>query len=185
MKSLTQFIKESQEINESLFGDIIRKLLDTGLSWIEGSVKWIADKSADAVGEVWKTRKDTLGTVYSDFRRTHPQYNFLPEMPNNPKDYALLDISILYNKGVTAEHKIDYATNLINSFKTGKHKSKSDAFYIAFITASCYVGIVKNKKVTSGDKVKADNFVNKVKSSVDDNTKNLIDSNIQSYMAKI
>ena len=97
MKSLTQFIKESQEIHESLFGDIVRKLLDTGLSWIEGSVKWIANKSTDAVGEIWKTHRDILGTTYSDFRRTYPQYHTkstnhiqrsicYKQSPNNSRD---------------------------------------------------------------------------------------------------
>ena len=52
VKELKDFIKESQEINESLLGDIIRKLLDTGLSWIEGSVKWIANKSADVLKKI-------------------------------------------------------------------------------------------------------------------------------------
>ena len=57
MKSLTQFIKESQEINESLLGDIIRKLLDTGLSWIEGSAKWVADHVVKTTAELWNTTK--------------------------------------------------------------------------------------------------------------------------------
>ena len=46
MKTLKDFIKESQEINESLFGDIVRKLLDTSLSWIGSSAKWVADHVA-------------------------------------------------------------------------------------------------------------------------------------------
>ena len=76
MKTLKDFIKESQEINESLFGDIVRKLLDTGLSWISGSVKWIANKSADVVSDIWKTHRDVLTNTYSEFRRSNPKYKF-------------------------------------------------------------------------------------------------------------
>lgn len=57
MKSLTQFIKESQEINEGLLGDIVRKLLDTSLSWIEGSAKWVADHVVKTTAELWDTTK--------------------------------------------------------------------------------------------------------------------------------
>ena len=58
MKSLTQFIKESQHIDESLFGDIVRKLLDTGLSWLEGSAKWVADHVVKTTAELWDTTKN-------------------------------------------------------------------------------------------------------------------------------
>ena len=58
MKSLTQFIKESQHIDESLFGDIVRKLLDTGLSWLEGSAKWVADHVVKTTAELWNTTKN-------------------------------------------------------------------------------------------------------------------------------
>lgn len=58
MKTLKDFIKESQEINEGLFGDIVRKLLDTGLSWIEGSAKWVADHVVKTTAELWDTTKN-------------------------------------------------------------------------------------------------------------------------------
>ena len=57
MKTLKDFIKESQEINESLLGDIIRKLLDTSLSWIGSSAKWVADHVAKTTTELWNTTK--------------------------------------------------------------------------------------------------------------------------------
>ena len=186
MKSLKQFIKESQEIHESLIGDIVRKLLDTGLSWIEGSVKWIANKSTDAVGEIWKTHRDVLTTTYSDFRRTYPQYKFLPETVKTPEEYAELNIAIYFNDSIPADVKINRANTLITKLKKRKgSKPGAVEAQIAIETSQCYVGIIKNPKATASDKAKADNFVNKVKSSVDDNTKDVIDSSIQSYMAKI
>lgn len=185
MKTLKDFIKESQEINEGLFGDIVRKLLDAGLSWIEGSVKWLADKSADAVGEVWKTHKDTVGTVYTDFRRDHPQYNFLPRTPKTAEEYTLSGISIFFNEDISADDKIDYANKLIKSLKKKTGKPGAVDYFIAQTTAGCYVGIVKNRKAAKSDKRKADEFLNAVKSSVNDDIKNLIDTNIKTYSSEL
>ena len=186
MKSLKQFIKESQEIHESLFGDIVRKLLDTGLSWIEGSVKWIANKSAEAVGEVWKTHRDVLTTTYSDFRRAHPEYKFLPETVKTPEEYTELNISIYFNDSIPADVKINRANTLITKLKKRKG-SKPGAIeaQIAIETSQCYVGIIKNPKATASDKAKADKFLNNVKSSVDDVTAKLIDSTIKHRIAEM
>ena len=185
MKSLTQFIKESQHINEGLLGDIVRKLLDTGLSWIGGSVKWIADKMADSVSGIWKTHKDVLGTVYSDFIHSHPQYTFLPKAPKTAEEAAIGDMDIFLNENIAAEDKIDYANKKINKLKKRKGIPGAVEAFIAQIAAMCYVGIVENKKATSSDKTKADNFLNSVKSSLDDDTKKLIDSSIKHYISEI
>ena len=185
MKSLKQFIKESQYIDESLFGDIVRKLLDTGLSWIEGSVKWIANKSTDAVGEVWKTHRDVLTTAYSDFRRTYPQYKFLPETPKTPEEYGLANIAFYYNDNVSADHKIDKANKFISKLLNNKGKTDSIRNFIATEATNCYIGINKNPKATASDKAKADKFLKNVKSSVDDDTAKLIDSNIKHYISEM
>ena len=73
MKSLKQFIKESQYIDESLFGDIVRKLLDTGLSWIEGSAKWVADHVVKTTAELWDTSKHITDRGW-DILRTRSGY---------------------------------------------------------------------------------------------------------------
>lgn len=57
MKTLTNYIKESQRINEGLLSDIIMKLLDTGLSWLGSASKFIADNLVGATAEMWKTAK--------------------------------------------------------------------------------------------------------------------------------
>ena len=163
MKSLTQFIKESQEIHESLIGDVVRKLLDTGLSWIEGSVKWIANKSTDAVGEIWKTHRDVLTTTYSDFRRTYPQYKFLPETVKTPEDYSSILLITFLNDSVSADDKITFTDAVISSIKKRKSSKPAEAENIIVeITAECYFGITKNPKATATDKTKADNFLNKI-----------------------
>ena len=185
MKSLKQFIKESQEIHESLFGDIVRKLLDTGLSWIEGSVKWIANKSTDAVGEIWKTHRDILGTTYSDFRRTYPQYNFLPETPKSVTEYAQSDILIFYDERISADDKIAYANDLISKVKKKKAKPGAAESYIAQTTVNCYIGIIKNPKAASADKSKADKFLNAVISANNGEVKELIEERIKEFKANV
>lgn len=186
MKTLKDFIKESQEINEGLFGDIIRKLLDTGLSWIEGSVKWIANKSADAVGEVWKTHRDVLTTTYSDFRRAHPEYKFLPETVNTPQEYTVGDIGIFFDDRISADAKINYVNDLITKIKKRKgSKPGAVESYIAQKTALCYVGIIKNPTATNVDKTKADKFLNAVISSNNDEVKELIEDKIKELNGNI
>ncbi len=185
MKSLTQFIKESQEIHESLVGDVVRKLLDTGLSWIEGSVKWIANKSTDAVGEIWKTHKDALINTYSDFIRSHPEYNkSLPRTINTPEEFSLGMISVFCDDNKSTDHKIELATKLIkNTIDNGSSDKKGNS--IAMIATDCYLGIIKSPNATADDKAKAKKFLQNIKSSVDDTTAKLIDSTIKHNIAKM
>ena len=187
MKTLKDFIKESQEINESLLGDIIRKLLDTGLSWIEGSVKWIANKSADAFGDIWKTHRDVLINTYSDFRRSHPEYNkSLPRTINTPAEFSAGLISMFCDDNKSADHKIELANRCIKrTIDNGSGTSIEKGNAIAPIAAQCYVGIAHNPKATADDKAKAKKFLQNIKSSVDDATAKLIDSNIKHIISVI
>lgn len=187
MKTLKDFIKESQEINESLFGDIVRKLLDTGLSWISGSVKWIANKSADAVSDIWKTHRDVLINTYSDFRRSHPEYNkSLPRTLNTPAEFSAGVISMFYDDNKSTDHKIELATKFIKRTRdNGSGTSIEKGNAIAMLTAQCYVGITHNPKSTADDKAKAKNFLQNIKSSVDNYTAGLIDSTIKSLISNI
>ena len=68
MKRLNDYILEQQNtcpdyfINESglrdtLFGSIVMKLLDTGLSWIEKGVGWMADTLKEAAAGAWDSLK--------------------------------------------------------------------------------------------------------------------------------
>ena len=184
MKTLKDFIKESQEINESLFGDIVRKLLDTGLSWISGSVKWIANKSADAVSDIWKTHRDVLVNTYSEFRRSHPDYKPLFKNPKTPEEYTANMINIFCDEKKSADDKIKLANKLIkNTRDDGSGTSIEKGNAIAMITVQCYVGIAYNPKATDSDKTKAKNFLQNIKSSVDSKTVDLIDSTIKYWIS--
>ena len=180
MKTLKDFIKESQEINESLFGDIVRKLLDTGLSWISGSIKWIANKSADAFADIWKTHRDVLLNTYSEFRRSHPDYKPLFKNPKTPEEYTANMMNIFLDEKRSADDKIKTANKFIkNTRDNGSGTSIEKGNTIAMLTAQCYVGIAHNPKATESDKTKAKNFLQNIKSSVDVDTANLIDSTIK------
>ena len=185
MKTLKDFIKESQEINESLFGDIVRKLLDTGLSWISGSVKWIANKSADAVSDIWKTHRDVLTNTYSEFRRSNPKYKFLPETLKTPEEYGMVNTAFYYNTDVSADPKIEKANIIIRKFKNNKGNPDSINKLIVSEATDCYLGIISNPKATESDKTKAKKFLTNVKSSIDDDTARLLDSNIKHYIAEM
>ena len=185
MKTLKDFIKESQEINESLLGDIIRKLLDTGLSWISGSVKWIANKSADAVSDIWKTHRDVLTNTYSEFRRSHPQYKFLPEAIKTPEEYGAINVAIYFDDSIPADNKIEKANNIIRKFKNNKGNPDSINKLIVSEATDCYLGIISNPKATESDKTKAKKFLKNVKASIDDDTASLLDSNIKHYISEM
>lgn len=84
MKRLNDYILEQQQdnseyfINESglrdtLFGSIVMKLLDTGLSWIEKGVGWMADTLKDAAAGAWESlkgvSKKTVNAVMEEVRK--------------------------------------------------------------------------------------------------------------------
>ena len=185
MKTLKDFIKESQEINESLFGDIVRKLLDTGLSWISGSVKWIANKSADAVSDIWKTHRDVLTNTYSEIRRSNPKYKFLPETPKTAAECAAGLTTSFLDDEEPADVKIKRANALIANIKNKKGNSMLIKGNIADFAAQCYACIISSPKYTNSDKTKAKNFLQNIKSSVDTDTADLIDSNIKHIISGI
>lgn len=80
MKTLTNYIKESQEINEGLISEIILKVLDASLSWLGSASKFVADNLVNATGELWKTGKGMTNEFWNDFReRSRYQGHGLPK----------------------------------------------------------------------------------------------------------
>lgn len=186
MKTLKDFIKESQEINESLFGDIVRKLLDTGLSWIGSSAKFIADQAVNATAEIWKTNKQAFIDVYRDFRRSHPEYNdILPARISTPQDMAAAYTSLYYNPNIPAKEKIDTASAQIKSYKNRTGKPGDIEAQVSNIAADCYLGICSNPKVSNKDKQLAENFLNNVISTFNDEVKELIEERIKEFKANV
>jgi hypothetical protein len=86
MKTLTNYIKASQTVNEGLISEIILKLLDASLSWLGAASKFVADNVANAAGELWKSGKGMTKEFWDDFReRSHYRGN---GMPRNEKELS-------------------------------------------------------------------------------------------------
>ena len=185
MKTLKDFIKESQEINEGLFGDIVRKLLDTGLSWIGSSAKFIADQAVNATAEIWKTNKQAFIDTYKDFRRSHPEYkDILPERISSQRDATEAYLDIFYDPKVAAKDKIEYAYTQINPYKNRGGKPGAVAAQVSRFAADCYNGICSNPNASDKDKKLAKDFLNDVISAFNDEVGELIDYNLKRLKAK-
>ena len=186
MKTLKDFIKESQEINESLLGDIIRKLLDTGLSWIGSSAKFIADHVVNATAEIWKTNKEAFIDIYKDFRRSHPEYNnILPARISSVQDMAAAYTSLFFNPNISAKAKIDTASAQIKSYKNKTGKPGAIEAQVSKIAADCYLGIMSTPDVSNKDKKLAEDFLNDVISMYNGEIKELIDDRIKNFKLNV
>lgn len=186
MKTLKDFIKESQEINEGLFGDIVRKLLDTGLSWIGSSAKFIADQAVNATAEIWKTNKEAFIDLYKDFRRAHPEYSdILPARISSAQDMAAAYTVINYDPDIPAKTKIEQASKWIKSYKNRTGKSGAIEAQVSKIAADCYIGICSNPNASDKDKKLAEDFLKDVISKHNDEVKELIEERIKEYKANI
>ena len=118
MKTLKDFIKESQEINESLLGDIIRKLLDTSLSWIGSSAKWVADHIVKATSELWNTAKNLTDKEWDILRRRSGYRGY--GAPRDEYEYAKIMTGL--HKGKNYGERLKYINDTFgNSEYNGKH----------------------------------------------------------------
>lgn len=145
MKSLKQFIKESQEINESLFGDIVRKLLDTGLSWIEGSAKWVADHFVKTTAELWDTAKNLTDKEWDILRRRSGYGGY--GAPRNEYEYAKIMAGLQQEKDFKKRLK-----NIDDTFnKLGNTHNRAALYYdqqmkASFLTLSDPTASEEDKK---------------------------------------
>lgn len=114
MKSLTQFIKESQYIDESLIGDVVRKLLDTGLSWIEGSAKWVADHIVKTTAELWDTSKHITDRGWG-ILRTRSGYGGYGA-PRDEYEYAKIMAGL--HRGKDLEDELKYINDTFAKLKS-------------------------------------------------------------------
>lgn len=115
MKRLNEYILEKQEeqINEDLFGDIIR----TFLGWVGGSVAWAANWFKEGVHELWGTFKNTNEKLWE---RAWLQYNERNKMgnkitpPKNEKELAKV-LTQITEKG-TIKEKVETLEELYKAF---------------------------------------------------------------------
>jgi hypothetical protein len=90
MKSLNDYIVEKQQINEAglrdtLFGEIVMKLLGTGLDWIKGSASWVADTLKQGFAGAWGHAKNLNEKAWENvFTRWH----YKGDIPTNEQTMA-------------------------------------------------------------------------------------------------
>ena len=159
MKTLKDFIKESQEINEGLLGDIVRKLLDTGLSWIEGSAKWVADHIVKTTAELWNTTKHITDKGW-DILRTrsgHGGYG----APRDEYEYAKIMAGL--HRGKYLDDDLKY---IDDTFKKLKSEFGSDDDWVKIIhiehMQACFKAL-SNPKTPDEQRKKALNELNHIK----------------------
>ena len=159
MKSLKQFIKESQYIDESLLGDIVRKLLDTGLSWIEGSAKWVADHVVKTTAELWNTTKHISDKGW-DILRMRSGYGGYGA-PRDIYEYAKIMGGL--HKGKDLDDELKY---IDETFKKLKSEFGNDDDWVKNIHAErmqAYFKALSNPKTPDEEKEKALKELNHIK----------------------
>lgn len=187
MRNINDYINEHLNVNEGLIGDIIRKLLDTGLRWIEGSVKYIADKSVDATKEIWHTHKDYLIDEYDRIMRHNPQLrkdHKLPRHATNPEEAGIGLFYYFFDEDfdkIPAKDRIEKAKDVIKRLKTRRGDQDKIDKQIAIIVAQCYVGIMRNKNASDKDKELVNAFLKEIKSKESKNINDHIDGAIDEY----
>lgn len=89
MKHLNDYINERRVdeagLRDTLFGSIVLKIVDAGLSWIGKAGAWLADSFKAGLSEGWKTVKGLQLPKFNDWGKRHG-YN--GKMPSNEKEFA-------------------------------------------------------------------------------------------------
>lgn len=175
MKTLTNYIKDSQKVNEGLISEIILKLLDASLSWLGSASKFVADNLVNATGELWKSAKgiteegwkywaDRTGVKY-----THP--------PKNERDLAP------YINSLIDERDFDKRNKEIDNFFKDMEKNMDEQtrinMYLNIRMQSAFVTL-SDPNATDEQKKAADKILNEVasknnilKKQIEDFRKNL------------
>lgn len=120
MKQLKDYIIEHQQINETglrdtLFGEIVMKVLGTGLDWIGKGTGWLADSFKEALAGGFNALKDAGDKTFTSFVNKHHIHK--AEMPKNEKDLAGFFDKILHDEQKSYEDKYDIFKDWGKEFK--------------------------------------------------------------------
>lgn len=120
MKQLKDYIIEHQQINETglrdtLFGEIVMKLLGTGLDWIGKGTGWLADSFKEALSSGFSAVKGAGSKAFTTFTTKHHIRDV--EMPKNEKDLAGFFDKILHDEQKSYEDKYDIFIDWGKEFK--------------------------------------------------------------------
>lgn len=115
MKQLKDYIYERQEINEAglrdtLFGEIVMKILGTGLDWIGKAGAWLADSVKGAVHEGWNSFKSVSNDVWLRYCR---ETGYSGRMPKSEKEFAVM-MTKMANSDQSLKDKVKFYENMIS-----------------------------------------------------------------------
>lgn len=115
MKQLKDYIYERQEINEAglrdtLFGEIVMKILGTGLDWIGKAGAWLADSVKGAVHEGWNSFKSVSNDVWLRYCR---ETGYNGRMPKSEKEFAVM-MTKMANSDQSLKDKVKFYENMIS-----------------------------------------------------------------------
>lgn len=85
MKNLSDYINEHLEVNEGIIGDVIRKLLDAGINWINKGFEFLGDSVKGISNKIWNeiAKDNDLLRHFKEIKfkdgRTGKTKEFLPE----------------------------------------------------------------------------------------------------------
>lgn len=120
MKQLKDYIIEHQQINETglrdtLFGEIVMKLLGTGLDWIGKGTGWLADSFKEALTSGFDAVKHAGDKAFTTFTTKHHIRDV--EIPKSEKDLAGFFDKILHDEQKSYEDKYDIFMDWGKEFK--------------------------------------------------------------------
>lgn len=127
MKRFQEYINEHRQINEGLFGDIVRKLLDTSLSWVEKSVAWMANSFKEAMGIGYNDLKRyNINKIIKDF---NDESGLNIKVPKNENEYTAY-FGEAIGKAKNAEEKQRILDVLRSAIEKNTNKDIANSQYV-------------------------------------------------------
>lgn len=159
MKQLKDYIYERQEINEAglrdtLFGEIVMKILGTGLDWIGKAGSWVADSLKGAVSTGWNTLGGLSKDVWYRWSKDHGYRDF--NYPKNEKSFMkFVNDRFVSNTDESLDDRLDALLDLC------KRANGSGDVY-AQMALPVLVAHAENKNATQEDVKEALAYLNKL-----------------------
>lgn len=183
MKQLKDYIIEHQQINETglrdtLFGEIVMKILGTGLDWIGKAGGWVADSLKGAVSTGWNTLGNLSKDTWYNWAKAHGYSNF--KYPNNEKAFMkFVNDRFVSNTDDSLDDRLDAILDLCK-----RANGNGDTY--AQMALPVLLAHAKNKNATQEDVKEALEYLNKLlgEKSVKPETKKKIKDAINKINSK-
>jgi hypothetical protein len=163
MKRLNDYINEKQQINEAglrdtLFGEIVMKLLNTGLDWIQKGASWVANSMKDSVSEAWKSARMLPRSAWTRLSEEHGGYT--GPVPTNDKEFNKFIEWCLAPKDI--KERVNRAKLFYSSFE-GTKQDQVDNIYVNLIIMAV-TPVMNDDKASKSDKEFANKILKETKS---------------------